>query len=59
MNNDKQSSKQNVPKCVIQVGNGADDEWITQPQKTGPLGAALRFKAQRLTIEVINEDRGE
>ena len=59
MNNDEQYSKQNAPEYVIQVGNGVDDEWITHPQKTGPLGAALHLKAQRLTIEVINEDRGE
>jgi hypothetical protein len=59
MNNDEQNSKQNVPEYVIQVGKGVDDEWITHPQKTGPLGAALRFNAQRLTIDVINEDRGQ
>jgi hypothetical protein len=54
MNNGDKSSKQNSPKYVIQVCNGVGDEWITHPQKNGPLGAALRFKAQRLTIDVIN-----
>jgi hypothetical protein len=58
MNNGDKNSKQNLPEYVIQVSNGVGDEWITHPQKTGPLGAALRFKAQRLTIDVINEDRG-
>ena len=59
MNNGDKNSKQNSPEYVIQVCNGVGDELITHPQKNGPLGAALRFKAQRLTIDVINEDRGQ
>ena len=42
-----------------QMAKGVEEGWITPPQKVGRLGAPLRQKVKRRSIDVLNEDRGE
>jgi hypothetical protein len=41
------------------MAKGVEEGWITPPQKVGRLGAPLRLKVKRRSIDVLNEDRGE
>jgi hypothetical protein len=42
-----------------QLAKGVKEGWVTPPQKVGRLGAPLRLKVKRRSIDVLNEDRGE
>lgn len=42
-----------------QMAKGVEEGWITPPQKVGRLGAPLRLKVKRRSIDVLNEDGGE
>lgn len=42
-----------------QLAKGVEEEWITSPREVGRLGAPLRFKIKRRSIDVLSEDRGE
>ena len=42
-----------------QMAKGVKEGWVTPPQKVGRLGAPLRLKVKRRSIDVLNEDRGE
>lgn len=55
-----------VPKVLIvaipgggQLSIGVKEGWVTPPAKTGRLNSPLKLKAQRRSLDVINEDRGE
>ena len=42
-----------------QMAKGVVEGRIRPPQKVGRLGAPLRLKVKRRSIDVLNEDRGE
>lgn len=55
-----------VPKVLIvaipggdQMATGVEEGWITPPVRTGKLNSPLRLKAERRSVDVVNEDRGE
>ena len=43
----------------VHMNIGVEEGWITPPQKVGQLGAPLRLKIKRRSIDVLNEDRGK
>ena len=55
-----------VPRALIasnfggdQMAIGVEEGWITPPSKSGKLNLPLQLQADRRSLDVLNEDRGE
>lgn len=45
--------------AVDPLAQGVEEGWIRPPLRTGTIGASTRWPADRRSLEVLREDRGE